>query len=31
MAAAGRTSRDNDLWLSRTIEAAAAASLEGEP
>jgi predicted dehydrogenase len=30
MAAAGRTSRDNDLWLSRTIEAAAGASLEGD-
>ena len=27
----GQTSRDNDLWLSRTIHAAAAARLEGEP
>jgi scyllo-inositol 2-dehydrogenase (NADP+) len=31
LVAAGRTSRDNDLWLSRTIQSAAAARLEGEP
>ena len=30
LAVEGRTSRDNDLWLSRTIEAAAGAALEGE-
>ena len=31
LVAARKTSRDNDLWLSRTIHAAAAARLEGEP
>jgi scyllo-inositol 2-dehydrogenase (NADP+) len=30
LARAGRTSRDNDLWISRTIHAAATARLEGE-
>ena len=30
LARTGRTSRDNDLWLSRTIHAAAGARLEGE-
>ncbi len=30
-AAAGRTSCENDLWISRTIIAAAAARIEGEP
>jgi predicted dehydrogenase len=30
-AAAGRTSCENDLWISRTIIAAAAARVEGEP
>jgi predicted dehydrogenase len=31
LVAARKTSRDNDLWLSRTIHAAAAARLDGEP
>ena len=31
MAAARRTSRDNDLWLSRTIQAAVASRIEGDP
>jgi hypothetical protein len=29
MAATGATSGENDLWLSRTVQAAAAAPLEG--
>ena len=30
LAAAGRTSRDNDVWLSRTVQAAATDRLEGD-